>query len=137
MSGVDGTNLRQMTSMDGPQCDSAQWAPDGQSILFTSTREGSSDLYLLFPRTGEVRRLTTDPAQELEANWSRDGQSIYFGSNRSGRFEIWRMHADGSGATHSHAERRTNGPGIPRSTIPLLRQERIADHDLAPFARWW
>ena len=96
ISGVDGTNLRRMTSMDGPQCDSAQWAPDGQSILFTSTREGSSDLYLLFPRTLEVRRLTTDPAQELEANWSRDGRSIYFGSNRSGRFEVWRMHADGS-----------------------------------------
>ena len=96
ISRLDGTNLRQMTSMGGPQCSGAQWAPDGQSILFTSTREGTSDLYLLFPRTREIRRLTTDSAQELEANWSRDGQSIYFGSNRSGRFEIWRMHADGS-----------------------------------------
>ena len=99
ISSVDGTNLRQMTSMDGPQCSGAQWAPDGQSILFTSTREGSSDLYLLFPRTGKIRRLTADPAQELEANWSRDGQSIYFGSNRSGRFEVWKMDADGNLAT--------------------------------------
>ncbi len=96
ISSVDGANLRQMTSMGGPNCAGAQWAPDGQSILFNSTREGTSDLYLLFPRTGEVRRLTTDPAEELEAHWSRDGQSIYFGSNRSGRFEIWRITADGS-----------------------------------------
>jgi Tol biopolymer transport system component/DNA-binding winged helix-turn-helix (wHTH) protein len=99
ISNVDGANLRQMTSMGGPNCAGADWAPNGESILFNSTREGTSDLYLLFPRTGEVRRLTTDPAQELEAHWSRDGQSIYFGSNRSGRFEIWRMRADGSAAT--------------------------------------
>jgi Tol biopolymer transport system component len=72
ISGVDGTNLRQMTSMGGPNCAGAQWAPDGESILFNSTRDGTEDLYLLFPGTGEVRRLTTDPAEELEANWSRD-----------------------------------------------------------------
>jgi Tol biopolymer transport system component/DNA-binding winged helix-turn-helix (wHTH) protein len=99
ISNVDGSNLRLMTSIGGPQCSNANWAPDGQSIVFTSTRAGGSDLYLLFPATGEVRRLTTDPAAELEAHWSRDGRSIYFGSNRSGRFEIWRMRADGSGAT--------------------------------------
>ena len=99
ISGVDGTNLRQMTTMGGPNCAGAQWAPDGESILFNSTRDGTEDLYLLFPGTGEVRRLTTDPAEELEANWSRDSQSIYFGSNRTGRFEIWKMRHDGSGAT--------------------------------------
>jgi Tol biopolymer transport system component len=99
ISGVDGTNLRQMTSMGGPNCAGAQWAPDGESILFNSTRDGTEDLYLLFPGTGEVRRLTTDRAEELEANWSRDSQSIYFGSNRTGRFEIWKMRRDGSGAT--------------------------------------
>lgn len=99
ISSVDGANLRQMTSMGGPNCAGAHWAPDGESILFNSTREGTSDLYLLIPRTGEVRRLTTDPAEELEANWSRDGQSIYFASNRSGRIEVWRMQAAGSAAT--------------------------------------
>lgn len=96
IASVNGTNVRKMTSMNGPLSAGAQWAPDGQSILFTSTREGTSDLYLLFPRTGEVRRLTTDPEHELEANWSRDGESIYFGSNRTGRFEVWRIHKDGS-----------------------------------------
>ena len=96
---VDGSNLRQMTSMGGPHCGNVQWAPDGQSILFASTREGTTDLYLLIPRTREIRRLSSDPADEIEANWSRDGRSIYFGSNRTGRFEIWKMHADGTGAT--------------------------------------
>jgi Tol biopolymer transport system component len=99
ISTVDGANVRQMTSMGGPNCAGADWAPDGESILFNSTREGTSDLYLLFPRTGEIRRLTTAPAEELEAHWSRDGRSIYFGSNRTGRFEIWKMRANGSAAT--------------------------------------
>jgi Tol biopolymer transport system component/DNA-binding winged helix-turn-helix (wHTH) protein len=98
ISNVDGSNLRQMTSMGGPLCAGARWSPDGQSILFISTRDGTSDLYLLIPRTREIRRLTTDATEEIEANWSRDGRSIYFGSNRTGRFEIWRMPADGGAA---------------------------------------
>ncbi len=99
ISNVDGSNLRRMTSMDGPHCAGSHWAPGGRAIVFTSTREGQSDLYLLFPATGEVRPLTTDPAEEIEAQWSRDSQSIYFGSNRTGRFEIWRVRADGSAPT--------------------------------------
>ena len=98
ISNVDGSNLRQMTSIGGPQCSGARWSPDGQSILFTSTRAGTSDLYVLIPRTREIRPLTIDASEELEADWSRDGKSIYFGSNRTGRFEIWQMPADGGPA---------------------------------------
>jgi Tol biopolymer transport system component len=100
ISNVDGSGVRQVTSMGGPQCDGARWAPvEGGPILFTSTSEGTTDLYLLDPRTTEVRRLTVDPADEIEANWSRNGKAIYFGSNRTGRFEIWRVQSDGTGAT--------------------------------------
>lgn len=95
MSNADGSALRQMTSMGGPQCGNPQWSPDGETILFNSRREASADLYLLRPVTGEVRRLTTDPSEELEARWSRDGRSIYFSSDRTGRFEVWKMRVDG------------------------------------------
>jgi Tol biopolymer transport system component len=47
ISTVDGTGLRQMTSVGGPQCSNPQWSPDGQTILFNSAREGSTDVYLL------------------------------------------------------------------------------------------
>jgi Tol biopolymer transport system component len=98
ISDADGSNPMQVTSMGGPQCANPRWSPDGQTILFNSRREGSADLYLLRPDTGELRRLTDDPAEEAEPRWSRDGRTVYFGSNRTGRLEVWKMPANGGAA---------------------------------------
>jgi Tol biopolymer transport system component len=95
---ADGANPVQVTFTKGPLCSNPRWSPDGTTILFTSRREGSSDLYLLKPGTGEVRRITDDPAEEVEPRWSRDGRSIYFGSNRTGTTEVWKMPAAGGAA---------------------------------------
>jgi Tol biopolymer transport system component len=54
-----------------------------------------------------MRRLTDDPADEVEASWSRDGKWIYFGSNKSGRFELYKMPAAGG-----EPVRITHGGGI-------------------------
>ena len=69
-----------MTSIGGAlwPCRSPRWSPDGQTILVESRREGSADLYLLRLDTRELRRLTDDPADEVEPRWSRDGRWIYF-----------------------------------------------------------
>jgi Tol biopolymer transport system component len=56
----------QVTSMGRPQRANARWLPDGRTILFNSRREGSADLYLLRPDTGELRRITDDATEELE-----------------------------------------------------------------------
>ncbi len=92
---ADGSNAAQMTSVRGPQCSNPRWSPDGRVILFNSRREGSSDLYLLSPDTGEIHRITDDPAEEVQPRWSRDGRWIYFGSNHTGRVEVWKMPASG------------------------------------------
>ena len=55
-------------------------------------------MYLLTPDTLELRRLTQDPAAELEPCWSRDGRWIYFGSDRTGQFETWKMPREGGAA---------------------------------------
>jgi Tol biopolymer transport system component/DNA-binding winged helix-turn-helix (wHTH) protein len=94
LSNVDGTNPIQVTSTGGPMCANPQWSPNGK-ILFNSRREGSSHLYLLSPDSGEVSRITNDPAEDVEPRWSRDGRTIYFGSNRTGRQEVWKMPAEG------------------------------------------
>ena len=95
----DGTSPRQVTRTGGAMCSSPQWSPDGSTILFHSTRDGSADLYLLDPGSLGVRRLTTDPSDEIQPTWSRDGRWIFFGSNRTGGFHVWKMPAAGGSAT--------------------------------------
>jgi serine/threonine protein kinase len=136
----DGSKPQQMTSFEGPQCANPQWSPNGRSILFNSRREGSSDLYTLVPETGEFRRLTTDPSDELEARWSRDGRWIYFGSTQTGREEadggdpkqITRQ--GGTTATESpdrrylyYAKNFSSPSSIWRVPVEGGREERIAD----------
>jgi Tol biopolymer transport system component/DNA-binding winged helix-turn-helix (wHTH) protein len=113
IANADGSNPEQVTSMKGPLCANPRWSPDGSTILFNSRREGSADLYLLTPNTGEIRRITDDPAEEVEPRWSRDGRSIYFGSNRTGRFEVWKTSAVGG-----PAERITQHGGLTATESP-------------------
>jgi WD40-like Beta Propeller Repeat len=54
-----------------------------------------------------MRRLTDDPADEVEASWSRDGKWIYFGSNKSGSFELYKMPSAGGAPV-----RITRGGGV-------------------------
>jgi Tol biopolymer transport system component/DNA-binding winged helix-turn-helix (wHTH) protein len=91
----DGSNPVQVTSVGGRATTNPVWSPEGETILFDSYREGSSDLYLIRPDTREFRRLTDEPSDEVGARWSRDGRWIYFGSNKTGQFEVWRMAAAG------------------------------------------
>ena len=98
VSNTDGSRAAQVTTMGGPLCANPRWSPDGTTILFNSRREGSADLYLIKPDTGELRRITDDPAEENEPRWSRDGRTIYFGSNRTGGHEVWKMPASGGAA---------------------------------------
>ncbi|MGE0046558.1 MAG: prolyl oligopeptidase family serine peptidase [Hyphomonadaceae bacterium] len=63
-------------------------SPDGRQALFSATRIAianetrDADLYLADVQTGEVRRLTHDPAPESEAAWSPDGRMIAFVARR-------------------------------------------------------
>ena len=51
----------------------ANWAPsyspDGRTILFVSTRSGNAELYCMDADGGNVRRLTTSPAQDDMPCW--------------------------------------------------------------------
>ena len=131
ISDADGSNPMQVTSMGGPQCANPRWSPDGRTILFNSRREGSADLYLLRPDTGELRRITDDPAEEVEPRWSRDGHTIYFGSNRTGRFEVWKMSASGGTAV-----RITEQGGLTATESPDGRFLYYAKHEGLPTSIW-
>lgn len=64
---------------DDPATD--EWpVPDGRgkTIVFTSNRAGSFDIYTLDLASGAVRRLTSDPRDEVSPSWSADDAFIYY-----------------------------------------------------------
>ncbi|MFQ5846936.1 MAG: TolB family protein [Candidatus Methylomirabilales bacterium] len=54
------------------------------------------EIYLLDLKTGEERRLTADPATDMDPAISPDGRRIAFVSDRRGKFEVYLMDLDGT-----------------------------------------
>ena len=68
------------------------WSPDGQSIVFTSDREGSADLFRVKPDGSGLERLTDSPAYDDQAAFSPDGKQLVFVSTRAGgRPNLWTL----------------------------------------------
>ncbi len=64
----DGGDQTRLTVSDGSDM-GASWSADGTRILFASDREGQNDVYTLEVATGDVTRLTDDPADEIFPVW--------------------------------------------------------------------
>ena len=120
---LDGTGLTNLTSPLGPglvgdntRCD---WSPNGDAILFNSTRDGGERVFVMNADGSDVRRLSLaddldldrdpenlSPLSEVNAVWSPEGDRIAFESNRTNFIvvndkrvylpEIWVMNADGT-----------------------------------------
>lgn len=98
---ADGSGLRQLTALGGPNCANPQWSRDGTRILFSAAPRASGGLFLLDPETSRTVRLETGPGYALEGRWSRDGQWIYFSRQTTETIpdaNVWRMPARGGTA---------------------------------------
>ena len=73
-------------------------APTTPKILFTSTRDGNREIYMMNPDGSEQVNLTQHPASDMDAVWSPTGDKILFVSNRQGTRvrDLYVMDADGS-----------------------------------------
>jgi Tol biopolymer transport system component len=94
--GADGTGERRLTTH--PAADTtANYAPDGGTIAFNSTRDRSSgELYTMALDGTSVRRLTTNDATDEFPAFSPDSARIAFSSDRDGDAEIFVMDRDGA-----------------------------------------
>ena len=73
-------------------------APTAPKILFTSTRDGNRDVYIMNPDGSEQVNLTQHPADDQQAVWSPTGEKILFVSDRQGARvrDLYMMNPDGS-----------------------------------------
>ncbi len=71
-------------------------APTTPKILFTSSRDGNREIYIMNPDGSEQIRLTDHPGNDLNAVWSPTGEQILFISDRDGKRDLYLMNPDGS-----------------------------------------
>jgi len=76
--------------------DELSWKPDAADLLYTSNRDGNSEVYLLPAGQKEWVNLSHHESGDNWAVWSPDGKRIAFQSNRDGNLDIWTMNADGT-----------------------------------------
>jgi Tol biopolymer transport system component len=106
IAAADGTNERPLGDPLGSDYDAA-FAPDGTSLVFTSERDGSADLYRMKPEGGGVERLTDSPSYDDQAAFSPDGRQVAFVTTRvDGTADLWILDL-----ASKNARALTSGPG--------------------------
>jgi Tol biopolymer transport system component len=86
---------------------SPSWSPDSEKIVFSSNRDGNSEIYVMNADDGsEQTRLTEESQADGSPRWSPDDERIAFYSNRGER-GIFVMNADDG----SNVTRLTDGSG--------------------------
>jgi len=110
----DGSNLKRLTNY-GVYTAEGTLSPDGQTIVFTSLKDGDLDIYTMKVDGTNLRRLTSQPGYDGGPFFSPDGKKIVYRAwhpadtalasyqnllkqrlVRPNRMEIWIMNADGS-----------------------------------------
>jgi len=74
------------------------WSPDGAKIAFTSTRDGTMQIYVFTLADSTLTRITVpdnNPQSRYPA-WSPDSNQMVYTVLRIGLLQIWSMSADGS-----------------------------------------
>ncbi|WP_138429810.1 PD40 domain-containing protein [Fodinibius saliphilus] len=88
------------------------FSPDGRWLVYTSERNGNTDLYALdLDNGGGPVRLTSNPAMDDAADISSDGERIVFVSTRDGNADIFMMpFTPGDLSSENKAENLTQSP---------------------------
>ena len=75
------------------------WMPDGESLVFTSNREGQGLYSMHLDGIKPVKRLTHNADLQMPVSVSRDGQLLAFNQlNSETAFDLWLLSLDGRSA---------------------------------------
>ena len=76
-------------------CHLSARAPTHPKIVFNSTRDGNTEIYMMDTDGKQQVRLTRHPDADFQPVWSPTGDQILFVSNRDGVRDLYLMDADG------------------------------------------
>lgn len=54
-----------------------QWSPDGNTILFSTLRNGNNDLYTMHKNGSQITRLTYHSASDVSGNWKNKDEIVF------------------------------------------------------------
>ena len=87
---------------------SVAWSPSGQSLVFSSYRQGAARIYTIRADGTHLQLLTDENSNNSTPSWSPNGKRLVFASRREARdFDIYAMRRDGS-----HLVQLTSDPGL-------------------------
>ncbi len=89
----DGTNPRRLTFSEFDDIDPT-WSPDGTQISFASNRNGTTELFVMYPDGSNVRQLTSGMNIGGRNDWSHDGKYLSFYAGPQADKDIWLIPAD-------------------------------------------
>jgi gamma-glutamyltranspeptidase/glutathione hydrolase len=106
----DAAGRRWSRLTSGPAWDrQPAWAPDGQSIVFVSDRQGGASIFRIAVRTGSIDRLTSSSVPDAEPTVGRDG-SVAFVRGRGDAARIWVRLAAGTEQRLTRTEQQERWP---------------------------
>jgi TolB protein len=81
MADLNGKIVKQLTRSKGYDAE-ATISPDGKKMIYTSTKDGDIELYVMNLKTGKEKRITRTPGYDGGAWFSPDGKKIIWRASR-------------------------------------------------------
>jgi len=105
---TDGQQHQKLTSREVSES-SPRWSPSGDRIVFTSSTDEGSEIYVYWVATGKIARLSQLPFTPSSLTWSPNGKQVAFSMNVPTKAAvIAKMPKKPKGAKWADAPRITN-----------------------------